>query len=210
MNEICQVHISMDKKRNSFWGLITGFDDNIYFDPFTVLTELRYKPDAIELEDDFFDDWDYSHEYAFGCQLSLSDYERKQYVYVVKGIKKLIKKSYSEHETIRLADLELLKSYFDITFNFTPIATIIKPKSLIPSERIAHNLSVHYSSFSIDHILNIGTKLYSECYRYTYLSSRSERILSCRESFCQGANTLFCQDDHSICQGRMLLRKQQR
>ncbi len=48
------------------------------------------------------------------------------------------------------------------------------------------------------------------CYRSLYLSSRSERILSCRESFCQGADTLFCQDDHSICQGRMLLRKQQR
>ena len=45
----------------------------------------------------------------------------------------------------------------------------------------------------------------SQCYHSPYLSFNSERILSRRHSFCQGADTLFCQDNHSICQGRMLL-----
>lgn len=168
MKEKYQVIISIDKDTSIPTGRITGTNNTILFNPLYVLTELRYKSDKIALDDFCFDDWDYSEEHAFDSVLQIEDKERRQYVAVVHGIKKLILQSYTTQTNVTLSDVELLRSYFDITFQFTPIAIVKCPKSLLKQERDLHPRFVHYSSFSMNTVLEKGISLYKEYYYQCY------------------------------------------
>lgn len=168
MEEKCQVIIYQDDNTKLYLGMITGMKERFSFNPLTILTELSYKNSALELGDFNFDDWDYEKEYAFGTPLALETNERRQYVAVVKGIKKIIRKSYSSQSDISLTDIELLKPFFDITFQFTPITRGKQPNSLISEYKNLHERFVHYSSFSMDTVLDKGIDLYTthfyQCY----------------------------------------------
>lgn len=168
MKELCQVIISQNKDPGIPIGLITGFNNNIYFDPLTVLTELRYKPENVDLEDFYFDDYDYSSEYGFNSIIHLKDTERKQYVAVVKNIKKLILWSYTNKTSISLSTLELLRPYYDITFVFSPTTIVKKIDTPFSHENHLHKRYVHYNSVPLEILLEKGTSLYKEYFYQCY------------------------------------------
>ena len=131
MEQFCQVIIKVDyeeeknKKKKITTGLITGLDENISFDPLLILADLRYSEKELEHDDLFFDAFDYEFEYAFGEHIKVDN--RDQYATLVLAIKQIIKQSYDSQCSINLNQIELLKSFFDITFQFTPIIEVTNP-----------------------------------------------------------------------------------
>lgn len=164
----CQVLISNDNKSNTLYGSILGFDNEFRFNPLNVLAELRYKDDFVDLDDFYFDDFDYEQEFAFGTPLVLNDQERSQYVAVVMGIKKLLLKSYNEQSCIKLSDVELLQPFYDISFHFTPLITTRNSDSFVPDYREWHQKGLYYGSLPLDTVLEHREKLYTaylyDCY----------------------------------------------
>lgn len=173
MKEFCEVIIIVNNGIPA--GLITGLQQNISFNPINILPELRYKIEEIEHGDIDFDAFDYAFEYAFEHIIKVDN--RDQYTALVLAIKKILVESSTSHKYFDLAQIELLKSYFDITFHFTPIRTISNPmKVFAPSLPKYVDSPVHYSHYSVDSALNFKASDYHEYFYQCY--SLSDAIFS--------------------------------
>ncbi len=130
-------------------GQIFGLEKEIVFDPRIILCDLRYDKDlflSLQENDFLFDDFDYEYEYAFNPEQPFLVDKRDQYVAVVTAIMSIIKESYSTQSGIDFYKVELLKSYFDITFQFTASNRVVNP--LAHLNEMAPVLGVDFSHLS--------------------------------------------------------------
>lgn len=154
MELFCQLTIS--KKNGIPVAHINGLS-SVYpsFDPRTLLSNLSFRRGFhLATKENFnsFDDFDYEKEYAFGKTITVDN--RTQYVATVSTILYLMEDSYSTQQPIDLHKIELLKSYLDITFQFTPLKkSLNKWAPYLKNSVTTYELPIHYSHYSISSAL---------------------------------------------------------
>lgn len=95
------------------------------FDPLNVLADLSYTQEKIPLPDEIILDSQYEYEYAFGERLEVNDREQyTQFVMCIKDLLKYIEELKPPKNVLGLKYMEILKSYYHITFEFTPFDEI--------------------------------------------------------------------------------------
>lgn len=145
-------------------GHIIGFDKNSYFNPLTILFELNFKNEELDLEDMDFDDFDYGTEYAFQDLFVVDN--RAQYYRVVQAIKILLFESYSQKTCLNLNKVDFLRPYFDITFTLSLFNLIENPlKPFCPTAPDETVVPIHYSKYSMAAALKCNLM---DCYEYFY------------------------------------------
>jgi hypothetical protein len=170
MDNFCEVNICVEDGIPT--GTISGLERTITFNPRTILCDLRYDNQLVlSLQNDsfLFDEFDYAYEYAFDPEYPFEIDKRDQYVAVVTAIIAMIKESNISETPIDFYKVDALRSFFDITFQFTPS---IQEKNWLASyskdvqEHI--ELNVHYAHYSVKSALNFDVSNYHnyfyECY----------------------------------------------
>lgn len=166
LKELCQVTI--ETQNGVTTGFVSGFKNNIQFNPLTALLDLSNttKPIFPCLEPIF--SWNYKHEYGLGIKTKIDN--PKQYATLVTVINNMLYNRFITNTSVSLAEVEFLKPFFDITFQFTPF---------IPDYRTStQNIEIpaHYLTCPLDRLLNVQTTSYSTYFYQCF--SLSDMIFS--------------------------------
>lgn len=170
MKRLCELNIQVEG--NSLQAVITGLKENIYFDPTVVLSELRFTKEPLSPELLFetdFNDTDYALEYAFGNRITIKRTEREQYYKLVTTIKLLLKKSYELNQPLDLKEIEFIKAFYDISFNYTPSYQVDNFFHKYSSQAPKYvELSAKYYHFSVEEVMKLDVEgihnYFFECY----------------------------------------------
>ena len=166
-------------------GMLNSHNANLSFNPTTVLCDLSYKNTPLDNTDFHFDDWDYSHEYAFGEKIKIEN--REQYYKLVITIKKMILESQKTNAVLNYSNIDFLRSFFDITYQFTPMRNMKNLQRFSKTEM----RPVIYSMYHIDTALSLNfsdiTQYFYECYSMSdiifailhFLASRQYKFNIC-------------------------------
>lgn len=166
-------------------GTLNTYNASLPFNPTTILCDSSYKNTPLEHTDLFFDDWDYLHEYAFGDKLKIEN--REQYYKLIITIKKMILESQKTNAVLNYSNIDFLRSFFDITYQFTPMRNM---KNLQHFDK-AEMRPVIYSMYHIDTALSFSfsdiTQYFYECYSMSdvvfailhFLASRQYKFNIC-------------------------------
>ena len=181
MDELCQVLIFHTKENDSYKGLISGLGDWLFFNPFCFLPEICDNNGNL-----VFSNYDFSDTYNLTDVFRLKDEEQDQYNAVFNGIKYLINLCVDSSYIITPSILDFLRPYYDITVKLNPICKVDNPTTT------SYPL-FHYSSFSINEIINNGSVVF---YDYMYQCFSPSDILFSIFHFLVENNYKFKKCDH--------------
>lgn len=159
MKELCQIVIYHKKDTNDFEATLN------YLGKFASFNPLYFLPDICANNGKLiFSNYDFSDTISLMDINNFNEEERQQYQAVLTGIDFLIKCSYQKHLEITPEIIEILRPYYDITFKFNPIAKITDNSSTtFPI--------IHYTSFSINEVIQDKRLLYYEYFYQCYSPS---------------------------------------
>lgn len=152
MQELCMILIYHQSNTGKFRATLSCSGQFKHFDPLYILPDICANNGELR-----FFNHDFSSIISLTDVLYLNDEERTQYQAVLGGIKSLIYQSSQERAAINPEYIEVLRSYYDITFKFSPHASVTSS---------AGPFSIHYSNFPLDEVLEKNSSLfYDYCYQ---------------------------------------------
>lgn len=152
MKELCMILIYHQNNTDKFRATFSGFGTLKHFNPLYILSDIYANNGELK-----FFNHDFSSIISLTDVLCMNDEERIQYQAVLGGIESLISRSSQEKSAINPEHIEVLRSYYDITFKFSPHASVTSSAGSSP---------IHYSSFSLEEVLEKKSSLfYDYCYQ---------------------------------------------
>lgn len=152
MKELCLILIYHQNKQDIFKAILSGLGKWKDFNPLYILPDIFANNGKLK-----FSNYDFSSTISLTDVLYFNDEERTQYQAVLDGITFLMHQSSETQSAISSELIEILRPYYDITFKFTPLADVTLSSSSYP---------IHYSSFSIEEVIEKKSSLYYDyCYQ---------------------------------------------